>query len=111
MWICLNDAFVSVVASDKPNELKIRARKKEHLRKLFPLAEILTTDRTDYRFRVFVTKELFTKVLINRLEKIDYGNFKNSVKEDALHDLYLDFWMLHRAYQSAPPKSKKSLHF
>jgi hypothetical protein len=30
---------------------------------------------------------------------IDYTNFKNSVQDDQLHDLYSDFWTLHYRYQ------------
>lgn len=36
MWICLNDAFVSAVQDrNNPNRLCVRARKREHLERLF----------------------------------------------------------------------------
>ena len=34
-----------------------------------------------------------------RIEAIDYGNFKNSVKNDELHDLYMNFWKIHSRHQ------------
>ena len=98
MWICLNNAFVSAV-DDGNGDLKIRARNRSHLEMLFPGREIVTTKRTDYAYRVFVTKEEFVKVISDRIASIDYGNFKNSVKDRELHDLYADFWQLHYSYQ------------
>ncbi len=31
--------------------------------------------------------------------QIDYGNFKDSIADDDLHDLYADVWLLHSRYQ------------
>ena len=100
MWICLNDAFISAVESDDdPSILKVRARKKEHLKQLFPERTIYTTKHTDYAHRVFVGRKAFTKMLAQRVAEIDYGNFKDSVKDNDLHNLYADFWELHWKYQ------------
>ena len=100
MWVCFNDAFVSAVADPKqPGMLKVRARKKRHLQTLFPKAKIVSTARTDYAHRVFVTKTEFAKLLAERVLAIDYDNFKNSVRDRKLHDLYADFWELHYGYQ------------
>jgi hypothetical protein len=43
--------------------------------------------------------EQFKAVLGDRIEQIDYTNFKNSVKGHDLHNMYLDFWSRHRRYQ------------
>lgn len=100
MWICFNDAFISAVADPKtPGVLKVRARKREHLEKLFPGNKILASSRTDYAFRVFVTKQEFAKLVNDRIMAIDYDNFKDSVIDEKLHDLYADFWQLHYFYQ------------
>lgn len=101
MWICFNDAFVSAVAADPtmPGMLKVRARKREHLVKLFPGKKIHASSRTDYGFRVFVTKEAFADLVAARVHGINYDNFKDSVVDEKLHDLYADFWQLHYYYQ------------
>lgn len=100
MWICLNDAFLSAVQDfHRPDVLMIRSRKREHLRRVFPDAEILTIPTRDYAFRVFVTKAEFIDVMTRQVDGIDYPNFKASVRDKGLHDLYLDFWSLHREYQ------------
>src|SRR5262245_796133 len=102
MWICFNDAFVSAVADPKkPGTLKVRARKRDHLERLFPHAEIHESTETDYRYRVFVRKRDFACLLVERAMDIDYGNFKDSVKDKGLHDLYAGFWHDHYAYQGA----------
>jgi hypothetical protein len=99
MWICFNNAFVSAVESDMPTVLKVRARKREHLATLFPGKKIHTSKDTDYAYRVFVNRKAFAKLVAKRVMDIDYDNFKDSVEDDRLHDLYADFWQLHGKYQ------------
>jgi hypothetical protein len=100
MWICFNDAFISAVESETdPNILKVRARKREHLETLFPGAKIHTTAKTDYAHRVFVGRKAFARLVVDRIMNIDYDNFKDSVEDNELHDLYADFWTLHYRYQ------------
>lgn len=103
MWICLNDAFVSAVQSGRPGELKVRARRREHLETLFPGVPIVETRRADYRFRVFVDQEAFAQLVADKARSIDYTNFKSSVNDPALHNLYADFWILHADYQRSAP--------
>jgi hypothetical protein len=100
MWICFNDAFISAVESETdPTVLKVRARKRKHLKTLFPKKEIYSSEDTDYRFRVFVSRKAFARVLLDRVWDIDYTNFKDSVEDKQLHDLYASFWTLHWKYQ------------
>jgi capsular polysaccharide biosynthesis protein len=100
MWICFNDGFVSAVENyfDK-TQLVVRARKYQHLENVFPDVEISTDYDADYRYRVFVSKEVFAATVAKRILEIDYNNFKNSVEDGKLHDLYADFWHLHYQYQ------------
>lgn len=106
MWICLNDAFVSIVADAKdPTILKVRARRRNHLRVLFPGAKIHRDEKADYRFRVFVPREDVAKVIAEEVRTIAYGNFKNSTKDHDLHDMYSLWWGDHRKLQE--PKGKK----
>lgn len=48
-----------------------------------------------------MTKTQFAELLARRVSEINYPNFKNSVREDGLHDLYADFWDLHWSYQES----------
>jgi hypothetical protein len=105
MWICLNDAFVSAVQDrNRPDYLVVRARKRQHLKLLFPDVEVIDTPDADYACRVFVSKQQFIGVLSQRVEDIGYPNFKNSAHEHELHDLYSGFWQAHWAYQQRGDK-------
>jgi len=101
MWICLNDAFVSMVEDYKdPDYLWVRARNSDHLVNLFPYrVNIQETPTRDYRFRVHASKREMARIIADRIEGIDYGNFKNSVKDKKYHDVLEDFWHSHAFYQ------------
>ena len=100
MWICMENCFVSAVQDrNDPNGLAVRARSQEHLTQLFPTKAIAITPEADYAARVFATKAEFAAVVTERIRAISYPNFKNSVRDHRLHQLYSEFWMLHWRYQ------------
>jgi hypothetical protein len=100
-WLCLNDAFLSVVNHQNDRGLLVvRARRAEHLRNVFGSnAEITVTPDRDYKYRTVADRKTVAEIVASRIESIDYGDFKNSVKSNRLHDLYAEFWMLQRDYQ------------
>jgi len=112
MWLCLNDCFVSVVEyqpKGKPvkDMLMIRARRRKHLTNLLGKdAEIVANVGTDYKYRAYVKRDEFAKLIADKITNINYGNFKNSVIEPELHDLYADFWRGHYKYQMKEKKSE-----
>ena len=101
MWLCFNDGFLSAVADkNDPTRLKVRARRKKDLLNVFGQnVEIIKDAGSDYRWRTFVDRKAFAALVAARVEKINYPNFKNSVGDHDLHDLYLDFWTKHNRYQ------------
>lgn len=100
MWICFNDGFVSAVQHrEDPGTLMVRARRKEILDSLFPGVDIVVGGSTDYRYRVVVTKAEFAAVVSDRISDISYPNFKDSVDDPELHELYHRFWERHLSYQ------------
>lgn len=108
MWLCFSDAFLSVVRDKDDFEvLKVRARKRAHLATHFPHHRILRDDRADYRYRVIASRHDVTRLLIRSIASLDYTNFKNSVKDRELHDLYALWWGDHRAYQEKPEARKR----
>ncbi len=75
MWVCLNDALVSAVQDfRRPDVLMIRSRKREHLHRLFPDAEVLAIPSRDYAFRVFVSKAEFIEVMTRLIDGIVSGS-------------------------------------
>ena len=93
MWICLNDAFLSIVEFPKNRRLlMVRARKREDLLAAFPGIQVQHTPERDYAFRIVVSRKTVANMLANRVELLDYENFKDSVADDERHDAYLDIW-------------------
>ncbi len=97
MWVFLREGFVSVVcarkgdgAPDRPidkRRLMVRARAKAHLenlRRRFPRLrryEIMESAHTDYRYRILVPKPVWIETIAALTADLDYGNYKDSVKE------------------------------
>ena len=100
MWICFNDGFLSAVADkNDPARLMVRARRKKDLLNVFGDVEIIETAVADYRWRTFIERKAFAALVAARVENIKYTNFKNSVADPDLHDLYMDLWTRHHRYQ------------
>jgi hypothetical protein len=91
----LNTAFISAVEDRNDKRLLlVRARRKGDIGRVFGKRAIgVKSDiMADYPYRTWVSKKLFKRVLAESVDRIDYGNFKSSVKDRALHDAYLDVW-------------------
>jgi hypothetical protein len=96
MWIFTKYGFFSVVKSNESNDLMIRSRNKKHLENLknkfdkLQNFEILRTKDADYRYRIIISKEIWSNIMSELSENIDYSNFKNKVYE-TLKDKNLNF--------------------
>ena len=100
MWICLNTGFLSVIADKDPAKLIVLARRKRDLLNTFgPDANIVETMDRHYRWRVFIERESFKAVVAAQIDAIDYTNFKRSVKDKELHEMYTEFSQIHLQYQ------------
>lgn len=111
MWIALNTGFLSVVhLKDSPNCLLVRARVRAHLKTFLGKhrAEITDTPRNDYRWRTVLSRGEFTRLMADQIAGIGYSNFKDSVKDKALHNMYLKWWMDHRALQLSGRARKRN---
>lgn len=100
MWICLNDAFLSIVAKDcPPDHLLVRARRAGDIERVFPGVSVRESRHTDYRWRAAVPRQRVAEAIAQRLLAIDYDNFKDSVADGALHDAYARVWSAMYALQ------------
>jgi hypothetical protein len=94
MWICLNDAFLSIVHKDcKPNELLVRARREGDIERVFGNHVIIvrSTD-SDYLYRAVIETAEVAEAIDREVCSINYGNFKDSVRDPELHSAYLNIW-------------------
>jgi hypothetical protein len=100
MWICLNTGFLSVIADKDPAKLIVLARRKRDLLSTFGQdANIVETIDRHYRWRVFIDRESFKAVVAGQIDAIHYTNFKKSVKDKDLHEMYTEFSQIHLQYQ------------
>jgi hypothetical protein len=97
MWVVMNDSYISAV-QDRTNKMNlvVRARVREDLENTFPTLkeQIIESTDSDYRFRLFVTKQFFCGVMNTKIMDIDYDNFKNSVKQNWRHTAYFAIWTI-----------------
>jgi hypothetical protein len=103
MWLITDRGFYSVVdKGDREGYLCVRARVRGDIENLFKLdslagyaGEVIETGNSDYRFRVYVTREDWVTAASTLAAEIDYGNFKTAVgrrQGQDRADRYLDVW-------------------
>jgi hypothetical protein len=119
MWICLNNAFLSIVdpagaysgGERRGPDLLVRARYKGDIEAVFPLADVKQTPQRDYMYRATVPRADVAAAIQNQVMRLDYSNFKGSVKDQWRHDVYLDFWHItnreQRRQHSKPPMQRR----
>ncbi|MEW9580605.1 hypothetical protein ABQJ48_03210 [Paraburkholderia sp. DGU8] len=111
MWLLMNDSMLSVIASDKDeNLLVVRARRPNDIRRVFgPDVEEIHIPGRDYQVRAFLPRQQVADVIASRLLSTPYFNFKDSVdcrKDNDLHLAYVDIWHTLAAIQPIPPYSR-----
>jgi hypothetical protein len=87
MWLVTDRGFYSVVdKGDRPGYLCVRGRVLQDFHNLFELDsmkgyrdELIETDDSDYRFRVYVRREDWVATAADLAAEIDYDNFKSQV--------------------------------
>ncbi len=104
MWVCLNNAFVSIV-SPRPDSplLLCRARQSGDLERAFPGCVVKRTPGRDYLFRTELPRVVVSDRIALLALSIDYPNFKNSVRDDKLHKAYSRVWSVMAGLQPVQP--------
>ncbi len=124
MWIFTKYGFYSAVCAREgdgrhgrpvdTDRIMVRARLRGHLEALqhrfpdqFGNSKIVEFAGTDYAYRVFLDKALWSEVLVGLSEDLDYDNFKSEVArfqgrddagyEHALHDVWSIMYELQRS--------------
>ena len=123
MWLFTKYGFFSAVCARQGDgrhgqpvdseRIMVRARERRHLEALrerlpdlLGNCRILETPQSDYAFRIFVDKTVWSKALLGLNEELDYDNFKSAVArhqgpagsdyEQALHDVWAVMYGLQR---------------
>ncbi|WP_178133958.1 hypothetical protein [Vineibacter terrae] len=132
MWIFLNDAFFSIIDAgaakqdDAPmgsklqikprlhaDNLLVRARAKGDIERVFPGYQAKVTPDSDYRFRVEIPRTVVVEIIAGRLEDIDYGNFKDSVRktDKGRRAAYGNVWSAMYDWQDAEEADRRKRAF
>lgn len=97
MWLFTKNGFVSVVSNRAGDGLVVRARDKRALDGISESVGVLVakSPKSDYPYRVFVSKEDFLSWISSAVTDLDYTNFKSKVGQtrgsqysDALHEVW-----------------------
>jgi hypothetical protein len=109
MWICLNDAFLSIVTDTaNPDRLLVRARRRGDIERVFTDALISENTGTDYRYRTRLPRATVASTLSARIADIDYPNFKASVTDTERHAAYFHLWGVMYRYQENELRSEEA---
>lgn len=97
MWIFNNDSFVSVVEDWADSSMVyVRARRQidiiNFVGDLDIPYEIKHTPKNDYHYRIHLSKNMLSKVLLDQASRIDYSNFKDSIDDNDLHHFAAETW-------------------
>jgi hypothetical protein len=102
MWIFLNNAMFSIVepsAADRQRAAKfgndvlaVRARKRVDIEQVFPGATILALGNRDYPYRAFIDRREVADAIRLCLMRINYSNFKDSVRGPQRKAVYSRVW-------------------
>lgn len=108
MWLCLSDAFLSVVHKDcDADELLVRARREGDIETVFPDADVRKTVGNDYLYRAVIKRSVVAEAMTRlAMESIDYPNFKNTVRDNKLHSAFNRIWHVMADLQVIPPYSQ-----
>lgn len=109
MWIMLNDAFLSIVKKDCPeNHLLVRARRPGDIEKVFGRrVKVERLTDADYLFRAVIPVDEVMNAMNHEVARINYRNFKDSVQDHDLHRAYNRCWGAVAAVQNPPPYSER----
>jgi hypothetical protein len=99
MWVFTDEGFYSAVEDwNDDSRVWVRARDEGDIVKLamrFSDAEVVHTPGRDYAYRVHLTKAQWGRFMLDKSLGIDYGNYKDAVKErqgQKRASLYMRVW-------------------
>lgn len=88
MWIFTSKGFISIVPYPDDTEIfMVRARRREHLRSLFPGEELYKVSATKYWFRMFLPRQQVIDKIAKEMKAIQYPTFRLSLEDADYYDV------------------------
>lgn len=102
MWIFTPKGLLSIVqVKGDASRLLVRARQEGLLELVVPRPEDVFFDRgADYPFRIALTRDEVKALVSAQVDRIDYPNFKGSIRDEQYHDVCLRVWSTAKSLDS-----------
>jgi hypothetical protein len=102
VWIFADSGYLSIVedldSTTEPPGLMVRSRFEKDISNLFPFA-IVEEIGEDYRFRTRLPRGEVAKVISEKILKINYSNYKATLRETWRERVYTELWDILRRAQ------------
>ena len=98
MWVFSKDGFFSIVQhKDDSEQMVVRARVRQDLVDAFGDVKITESTHSDYRFRVFVSREKVGQFLASTVADLNYDSVKDNIDKDEedRHKMLYAVWRAH----------------
>jgi len=125
VWLFTRYGFYSIACAQKedgsldPSMLMVRARRKSHIEALqkrfaqLTAHEIVSLPGRDYKYRLIVAKDSWTKIVAELASEQEWSNFKNEAARfggaknaDYVHALH-EVWATMNDLQSTEPRGRR----
>lgn len=113
VWLFLPAGMLSIIASDVEQGTYVaRARRRRHLEIYLPNHDIAELPHRDYKYRCFITQQVFTELMVKLSFKVNYFNFKSSIHEFKYQDVCHDIWhrMIEYQHENQKPIECEKCH-
>ena len=102
MWLFTSDGFVSIVQPEsfkKRDLLLVRARAPGHIESVITNWEVTKSPQRDYMYRATVPRDVVAKNVVRHIYRLDYGNFKDSVRDRNYRSACAQVWTAMFSFQ------------
>ncbi|MDI9569145.1 MAG: hypothetical protein QM278_00200 [Pseudomonadota bacterium] len=101
MWIFADQGYLSIIQDFRdPDTLIVRARFPDHIRNIFPDAQVTKTPGRDYLYRTLLPRGEVAERIKALVEGIEYSNFKDAVEAPLYQRACGEIWGILHRYQS-----------
>lgn len=120
MWLFTNTGFVSIVNPSirdyrgKADMLLVRARGPGEIESIFGKRfKITKTPERDYLYRALIPRDVVAEAVAKQVFRLNYGNFKDSIRKDRYHNACSRVWGAMFSYQEelARPRNQREWDF
>ncbi len=95
MWVFLRDSYLSIVQHDSESRLlRVEARVRGDIERVFPEADVAEDETSDYRFRAAIHRDRVAQAMSLRINQLTYTDFVGGMsdEDDDRREAYITVW-------------------